>query len=130
VHLALTRGPFYSVEGFDRFVVGILRFADTMPADRTLRFEDFIADKAGAVQKLAGWMEIPFDADVVERAKTFNKVTGDPAGMGRQDVRKESRAIDPQLWAYANKHPGYIAFMDRFGYERGVVPDRYHIGTA
>lgn len=65
------------IEGMTLFLEGDARFVAGIPADRLIKFEDFLADPVATVQRLSRMLDIPFDPAFAEKAASNNRITGD-----------------------------------------------------
>lgn len=121
-------GYFDSADGFLCFMRGYHHYLDAMPADRLIRYEDFLKDKTATIKHLADLTGAPFDPDFAAKAENYLNLTGDRAATSKDPVRKQVRQIDPGFWDAAQNNSLYRGLLDRLGYDPAEMPPGYELG--
>ncbi len=123
-----TLKQFIGTDGFEHFIEGYRQFIEAVPADSMIRYEDFLADKTGTIQKLADYMGIPFDPDFETKAANNTRITGDAAGKGLTQYAGTLKTIDKAIFDMATSNNPYRNAAETAGYDPDSVPSGYTIG--
>lgn len=92
-----------------------LRFLDRHASLPVLRYEDFVANPQDGLQRLCGWLDLPYDPLALDLIAVI-RLSGD---SGRSDViiaPRPRREIAPDLQA-AREDPQYLRLCARLGYD-------------
>lgn len=80
-----------------------------------LRYEEFVADPDGAMQRLCRWLDLPYSPDFADLYSVF-KLTGDSGRKGDVISPRASRAVARQLQEQALASSRYLRLVSELGY--------------
>jgi protein O-GlcNAc transferase len=96
---------------------GMRAFAEAIQSMPWFRYEDFLADPAGALQSLCDAMAIPYDPCWEQRWASYDKITGDTLALRRTMIRPiERKPVEPVFWRQVGDNEDFYATLELLGY--------------
>jgi len=79
----------------ERYLAGCRAFAEQAARIGFFRYEDFLADPAGQLERISGALALHFDPGFIDRWSSYRNVTGDPPGA--DEAKATIRPLRPRL---------------------------------
>lgn len=92
-------------------------FARQIEGLATVKYEDFLADSDGALDRLCDALEIPFDPTYRVRWRDFDKLTGDVGGATTAIAPTPTRELLAELRDRLLSSDSYREICLRLGYD-------------
>ncbi|MCG8651095.1 MAG: tetratricopeptide repeat protein, partial [Pirellulales bacterium] len=101
----------------ERLWRGIRLFSEAIQSMPWVRFEDFLLDPSGVLEKICDWMKVPFDSGYVNRWHDYHNISGDNFKRSLTIIEPQRRKFVPEdTWKRLAGNQDFFSVMELLGY--------------